>query len=119
MKKIQPQLRYSLSSPPSSGPTARASAPTALQMPTAAARCRPSAKVAEMIASVVGVTSAAPSPCTARLITSTSTLAGEARRQRRGGEDRQPDHEQSFAAPDVRQPAAGQQQAGEHQDVAS
>ncbi len=38
MKKIQPQDRCWLISPPSSGPTASASAPTALQMPTAAVR---------------------------------------------------------------------------------
>ena len=82
MKKIQPQLRYWLSRPPSSGPTASASAPTALQMPTAAARCRPSVKVAEMMASVVGVTSAAPRPWTARLITSTSTLPAKPGHQR-------------------------------------
>src|SRR6476469_7366033 len=73
-KKIQPQLTYWLSTPPNSGPTARASALTPLQIPTAAARCRGLANVAEMIASVVGVTRAAPSPCTARLMTRTSTF---------------------------------------------
>ena len=66
MKKIHSQLRYWVSTPPISGPTARASAPTALQMPMAAARLRPASKVAEMMASVVGVSSAAPRPCTAR-----------------------------------------------------
>ncbi|MHB8294929.1 MAG: TetR/AcrR family transcriptional regulator [Acidimicrobiales bacterium] len=55
-------------SPPRSGPSARASAPTALQAPTAALRSRASVNVAEMIARVVGVTRAAPRPCTARAL---------------------------------------------------
>ncbi len=75
MKKIQPQVRCWLISPPSSGPTANARAPTALHVPTAAARARVVVNTAEMIASVVGVTSAAPSPCTARLAMSTPALS--------------------------------------------
>ncbi len=65
-KKIHSQLRYWVSRPPISGPTASANAPTALQMPIAAARRRPASKVAEMMASVVGVSSAAPRPWMAR-----------------------------------------------------
>ena len=38
MKKIQPQAACWLIKPPTSGPTASASAPTALQMPMAAVR---------------------------------------------------------------------------------
>ena len=96
MKKIQPQLRYWLSRPPISGPTASARAPTALQIPTAAARCRPSVNVAEMIASVVG-----RDQCGAKSLYCPTDhqdvhIAGETRRQRRSGEDRQPDHEQPF-----------------------
>lgn len=68
MKKIQPQLRYWLNRPPISGPTVSARAHTALQIPTAAVRLRSSVNVAEIMA-IVCVTSAAPSPCTARLIT--------------------------------------------------
>src|ERR687885_481622 len=51
--------------PPSSGPIASASAETPAQMPIAMPRSR-TAKVAEMIESVAGIISAAPTPWTAR-----------------------------------------------------
>jgi hypothetical protein len=73
MKKIQPQVRCWLINPPNSGPTASARAPIADHTPTANDRSRVVVKVAEMIASVVGVTRAAPSPWTARAATRTST----------------------------------------------
>ena len=66
IQKIHSQDTCWVSRPPSTGPTARASAPTPPQTPTAAFRSRGSVKVALMIASVVGVTSAAPTPWRAR-----------------------------------------------------
>ncbi len=49
-------------------------APIAVQMPIALVRSFGSVNVAMMIASVVGISSAAPTPCTARLAISTAPL---------------------------------------------
>ncbi len=51
--------------PPTSGPIASASAETPAQIPIAIPRCR-GGNVAEMIASVAGFISAAPTPWTMR-----------------------------------------------------
>ena len=59
--------------PPTIGPTASASAENAAQMPMAAPRSRP-LKVAVMIESEPGSSSAAPSPCTNRNPTSSPVL---------------------------------------------
>ena len=64
-KKIQCQLRCSVSRPPTSGPIASASAETPAQMPIAIPRSL-GGKVAAMIESVAGFISAAPAPCTTR-----------------------------------------------------
>ena len=74
MRKIQPQCRCWLTSPPMTGPSARPSAETAPQMPIAVVRSRASVNVAAMIARLAGITSAAPRPCTARAAISTSAL---------------------------------------------
>ena len=74
MKKIQPQCRCWLMKPPMSGPNARAIAPIAVQTPTAVVRSRASSKVATMMASVVGTSSAAPRPCSSRMPISTLPL---------------------------------------------
>ena len=64
-KKIQLQSMCSVMSPPMSGPMARAIAETPAQMPIAMPRwC--GGKVAEMIESVAGSISAAPTPCAVR-----------------------------------------------------
>ena len=73
-RKIQPHRKCWLISPPSTGPVARASAPTAAQTPMAMVRSLTSPKVATMMASVAGISSAAPTPWTARLAMSTSPL---------------------------------------------
>ena len=62
MKKIQCQLACCERRPPSSGPMASARAPTALQAPTAAACSLGAGKLVVRMASVVGVSSAAPTP---------------------------------------------------------
>ena len=74
MRKIQPQWRCWLIRPPRTGPSARASALTAAQMPMAVLRSLTLVNVAMMMASVVGISSAAPTPCTARLAMSTPPL---------------------------------------------
>ena len=119
IRKIQPQCRCWLMKPPMSGPKARASAPIAAQAPTARVRSRGSVKVATMMASVVGTMSAAPRPCSSRAPISTLPLPASPGAQRGQREHRQPDHEQPPPAVHVGQPAADQQQPGEHQDVAA
>jgi hypothetical protein len=74
MRKIQPQWMCWLIKPPTTGPSARPSAPIALQMPIAAVRSLTSVKAWPMIASVAGMSSAAPSPCTALAPISTPPL---------------------------------------------
>ena len=71
MKKIQCQLRCSVSRPPTSGPIASASAETPAQIPIAMPRSR-GGKVAAMIESVAGFISAAPAPWTTRAAISIS-----------------------------------------------
>jgi hypothetical protein len=65
MKKIQLQLSFSVSTPPTSGPIASASAETPAQIPIAVPRWH-GGKVAVMIESVAGFIRAAPTPCTVR-----------------------------------------------------
>ena len=74
MRKIQPQCRCWLTTPPIAGPSARPSAPIAPEMPIAMVRSRALVNVATTIASDAGSTSAAPSPCTARAAISTPPL---------------------------------------------
>ena len=81
-KKIQFQLRCSVSSPPTSGPIASASAETPAQMPIAMPRSW-GGNVAAMIESVAGFISAAPTPWTMRAAISTSPLRPARRRATR------------------------------------
>src|SRR4051794_8851984 len=69
MKKIARQLTYSVSQPPSSGPSARAIADTPAHVPIARPRSA-GGNVLVMIDSVPGIISAAPRPWTARDATS-------------------------------------------------
>ncbi len=61
--------------PPVRGPRASESAPAADDIPIARARSFASLKVSEMIASVEGMVIAAPTPCSARPVTSTVSLS--------------------------------------------
>ncbi|CAH0134567.1 hypothetical protein SRABI128_00157 [Microbacterium sp. Bi128] len=72
MKKIHSHPRPSTSRPPASGPTRVATPAVAPHSPMAAPR-RWGGKVRVMTAMVCGVMSAAPSPCTARAMMSTSS----------------------------------------------
>ena len=70
MKKIQPQLIFSVRIPPTSGPIASAIAETPAQIPIAIPRWR-AGNVAVMIESVAGFIIAAPTACTVRAAIST------------------------------------------------
>ena len=74
IRKIQPQRACWLIRPPSTGPVARARAPTAAHRPMAMVRSRRSENVATMMASVAGISRAAPVPWMARLAMSTPPL---------------------------------------------
>ena len=64
-----------------------------------------------------GATSAAPAPCTTREAHQQHRVVRQAAGQRRGREDRQPDHEHAPAAERVRGAAAEDQQAAERDRV--
>ena len=72
-----------------------------------------------MIASVVGVTSAAPRPCTARLATSTSALPASPATSDAAVKMPSPIRNSRRRPKTSAEPATGEQQAGEHQDVAA
>ena len=95
--------------PPSSGPIASAIAETPAQIPIAIPRSR-GGNVAEMIESVAGIISAAPTPWTARAAISSVAPAGEAARERREREDDEAEHEDQPPAEQVAELAAGEQQ---------
>ena len=78
-KKIQLQSMCSVMSPPISGPIARAIADTPAQIPIAIPRCC-GGKVAEMIESVAGSISAAPTPWAVRAPISISPEAARPQR---------------------------------------
>ena len=70
-KKAERQLRFSISQPPSTGPTAVVIALKPDHVPIARPRSAPS-KVALMIARLPGTSNAAPIPCSARATISIS-----------------------------------------------
>ena len=79
IRKIARQLTASISQPPTSGPTAAATPPSADQAPIA--RPRSSGwKLASMIARLPGVSRAPPMPCTTRAAIRTSMLGATAQR---------------------------------------
>ena len=115
MKKIHRQSNAVTSRPPRVGPAIVATPATAPQMPNAAPR-RSAGKTVVMIASVCGISSAAPTPCTARNAISRPGVG--ARPQAAGQrEQRDADDEQLALAAQVAEPAGGDQQHGEHQRV--
>ena len=73
MKKIHSHPKPSTSRPPASGPTSVATPAVAPHRPIAAPR-RSGGNVRVMTAIVCGVISAAPSPCTARAMMSSSRV---------------------------------------------
>ena len=115
-KKIQLQSMCSVMSPPMSGPIASAIAETPAQMPIAIPRwC--GGKVAEMIESVAGIISAAPTPWSVRAPISIPPLDGEPAGERREREDHEPDQEDAAAPEEVGELAAREHEHGEGERV--
>jgi hypothetical protein len=115
-KKIHCQPRPDVIGPPISHPAVPAIAPIEAQTPSALLRSAPSWNVVVMIASAVGVITAAVMPCTTRAAISTGPLqaspqASEASEQRGAG------HEHALPSKQVGKAAAKQQQAAEAQQV--
>ena len=88
-------------------------APTAAQMPMAMLRSLTLVNVAMMMASVVGISSAAPTPWTARLAISTPPLPASPAASEDSGEQGHADQEQPAPPVHVGEPAADQQQPGQ------
>ncbi len=76
MKKIARQLTSWVSTPPSTGPIARARALTPAHVPIAVPRCS-GGNDWVMMARVAGIMNAAPMPCTARNATSTASFGAK------------------------------------------
>ena len=70
-RKIQRQFSASVTSPPSTSPTANPALAHAPKTPSARLRSSPSANVVAMSETAAGTVSAAPMPCRARATTST------------------------------------------------
>ena len=120
IRKIQPHRRCWLITPPSAGPPARASAPAAAQMPMAMVRSRMSVNAATMMASVAGISSAAPTPWTARLAMSTLALpASPAASEERVKTPRPNRNSRGQLAVHVGEPPPDQQQPGQREQVAA
>ena len=118
MKNTEPHQKCSSSQPPVIGPAATATPLTALQMPIALARSPGSRNMLVMIASVAGKISAAPTPISARPTIKRSADESAAPGEGRGGaEHDQPDDQRPLAAVLVAEPAGGEEQAGEHEQV--
>ena len=116
MAKIQRHDAWSTSSPPPSGPTTIAIPPHAVHVPIAAPRSS-AGKVAVMIASDAGTSSAPAHPCSARATISSSAVGASAHSTRRHAEAGQPDGEHLPPPEQVAERAADQQQRPERQQV--
>ena len=117
-KKIHSQERNSVSTPPSSRPTAAPPAAIAPQTASALVRSSPSEKVVVMIESAAGETSAPPKPWSARAPISIVSEVASPLSSEATGEDRHPGDEQAPPADQVGHAPAEQQEAAEHQRVA-
>jgi hypothetical protein len=77
IRKMARQPTVSISQPPSTGPIAAIVAPTEAQMPIARPRASPE-KLAPRIARLLGIKTAAPTPCRPRPISSKVRLGAKA-----------------------------------------
>ncbi len=111
------QLKCSSSQPPVIGPTAMPMPETAAQAAIALGRSC-AGKMLVRIDSVVGMIPAAPRPISAREAISASAVSDKAASSEPASEDDEPGHERPAAAEAVAEAAGGQQQAGEHEQVA-
>ena len=99
------------------GPMAIPSPIVPPQTPMARARSPGSRKMSLMIASDVGIVSAAPAPMKARNAMSVDHRSGQGRADRPQCEHSEPDEEEPLAAEPVGQRPSDEQQAGEHHGV--
>ena len=111
------QLRPEVSTPPSRTPTAPAAPETAPQTPSALLRSAPSVNSVVTIESADGEMNAAPNPCAARAAINSPRVDGESRGQRGHGDRRQPGHEHTAAAQEIRGATAQQQKPTERDYV--
>ena len=109
-RKIQRQLAVT-STPPTTGPSAAARPPIAVQVRTAPPR-RSGGKDASSRPSEVGVISAAPAACTTRNATSVSTLLAAAQAAEAAVNSADAEQEAQVAAVALGQPAEEHQQRG-------
>ena len=103
--------------PPSSRPTAPPPTAIAAQTPSAFVRSAPSLKVAVTIERAAGDTSAAPRPCSPRLMISQVEPVANRAQQRGGGEQHEADEEDLLPPGQVAGPAAEEEEAAEQQCV--
>ena len=115
-KKIQLQPMRSVRIPPTIGPIASESAETPAQMPIAVPRCR-AGKVAVMIDSVAGFSSAAPTPCTLRAAISEPALPARPHHSEAAVKIDEPDDEDPAPPEQVGELSAGEEQDAERQRV--
>ncbi len=106
---------HCVTAPPTRSPRLAPIPAVAPYQATARLRASPS-KYAVISASEVGATMAAPMPCRARALMIHHPRC-QADEQRRGAEDRQPDHEQPASADDVSGAGAEQEQSAEDERV--
>ena len=116
MKKIARQLTDSVRKPPSTGPIASAIALTPAHVPIAIPRCS-AGNAWVMIDSVAGIMNAAPTPWTARNVTSIASLAAKPITRLESPNTIDAEQEHPAAAEDVAEPAAGDHQHRERQRV--
>ena len=117
-KKTHVQWMCSVMSPPMTGPTAKAAAVVAAQIPIAVARSRSSGKVWLMIARVGGVIIAAPTPCRTRAPMRTPALGASPASSEATVKTPRPLEEEPAAAEGVGQAAPAHEQDGEGEHVA-
>ena len=96
--KIEPQLKWASSTPPSTGPRAMPTAAMAAQMAMARARSSASGKTVPRIDSVDGMIMAPPMPMKARVAMSTLASVANAAARRADAEHDQAELQHALAA---------------------
>ncbi len=116
MKKIQRQERFSISHPPSTGPSAAVIAVKPDHVPMARPRSA-GGNDALMSARLPGTSSAAPTPCRARAATSSANTSRHAAPCRGDSEQDDTGGEGLTAASGVAHRSAGQEEGGQREGI--
>ena len=116
MKNTQCQLAYSTRKPPSVGPTAAATPPSAPQRPTAMPCCR-RGKTLKSMASEIGAMAAPPTPWSHAKTDQPVDVGGEAAGQRGDAEHGQAGEEHQLQAEPVAEAPHGEEEHGQRQAV--